>query len=819
VVESTLAIKKRLLKAGIKMLFLGVAVCGLTTVRCHAATSTYWNQLEGNVRIKFDIDNESTGHDRISVQNSSGGWKELKSGLTLTQLYYTARDEFTPAVTRKGVSADLSGSGNFALAKTQTDSGTRQLVVFPDGVIISPVLDWTASEFRSFKYKDESYAVLSFKADASGRTGTYLVRVRDGLTMRVSEGSFSKNELKIEINDGFASFNFARKVDLDAFDAEARHFAVRLETEKVIDKNGNVVDAITAVKSQYRDLVAEAKAHPELFPERADPETIQEIASALRSRRSAVLLGEPGTGKTSAIRAFAREVALGRVRGFPRNFEIRVVSPASLQTDSTEIGITERRVGALRSYGHRGNVAYFMDELHSLSGVGTHAHKFTDVAQDLKGDMENGDFLIVGSDNDYEFRNAFRKDPAFIDRFDLIHAKAPVGDELRAVISAGIKRDAPTDRVPPSLEAIDEAIRVSDDFDVITRQPRAAINLLKKAYDIKAAEGIYDKAPTIADIREAAIKKDRLDPGLFDPQVRRQKLANLQAGLSERIVGQENAKRELNAVWQRRISGVGDPEEVNSILFYGNPGVGKTRIAKLSAALMGYDNSTIEMNQYAHGGIDKFRSEVAGELAKNPFRAILFDEIEKAHPDVQNAALSMLQSGEFTVIDEAIGGGQVRNTIRARNAIFLMTTNAAGKSGGRLTGDELKAALHQGGITEAILSRIQRVVHMQNPTADEFREALRRYLHESLARESNTQHAHFDLQNENEFLNDMLQRFTPESDYRDVRKLVNREVIDIVAEAVNHDHFRQGARVNLSWHSDAKRLTFECLEGQLQHDL
>ena len=431
--------------------------------------------------------------------------------------------------------------------------------------------------------------------------------------------------------------------------------------------------------------------------------------------------------------------------------------------------------------------------------------------------MEKGEFMILGASTDHEFHNAFDKDPAFIDRFDLVRTKTKSKEEIAEILRSRMIRIFPAG---VDILVLNEAIDLSDSLDVTTEQPRAAVNLLKKAIAMLEGRGVEDRPPTSAELKEAAVKKYGVDPARFSREVARTRLSGLASHLEERVIGQTDAKAAVTSVWKRKLTGVGDPERVNSVLLYGPPGTGKTRTAIESTTAMGYDYTVIEMNKYAHAsGIDEFRRAVYAELSKNPFRVLIFDEIEKAAIEVQDSALSMMQTGFFTVKEDAIGGGTVMRDVKARHAVFILTSNAAGEAGGQLTGDALIEALLKGGISAPLLSRIESKQYLRRPTREEFRQAIGMYLDITLKRESAQLKSSVRIADRERFLNEMSERYTAKSDYRDVNKLVASEVEEIISDAVLHQAFVEGATIELHWKIPEGRLgfTIRCPELMMSH--
>ncbi|MFZ9596762.1 MAG: AAA family ATPase, partial [Bdellovibrionia bacterium] len=550
------------------------------------------------------------------------------------------------------------------------------------------------------------------------------------------------------------------------------------------------------------DLVAESRLYPQSFGEKTHEETRRKIAQSLRAKRSLVILGKSGTGKSSAVRAFARDIGLGLIRGIPRTTQIFEVKMSSFASGTKFTGMIEKRIATMIAAARELGCFFFIDELHSMSGIGTSSTQENDITQYLKGPIEAGELALIGTDTYAEFYQAFGKDPAFLERFDQIQLPALEGETLEEVIRTRMMREF---SFPLTQEIIRTAIDLSTEYDLTSSQPRAAVNLLRGALSsIEDGDGEREVLSP-ATLRQAASDRYHLRSDQFDYKERRRNLSQLKEGMDLEIVSQEEAKTALMSVWKRKISGVGDPNHVNSVLLVGAPGVGKSHLAALSADRMGYKRHIIEMNKFERGDIEEFRREVYNALLKSPFQVLIFDEIEKAHITVQESALKMLQDGAFTVTERLSHGGILTQEVNAKKALFILTSNAASdwienqsKRAEGLSFAELKKELEAGGISKAILSRILHIVPMTRPSEREFQSAVRFYLKQTLDRESQKHHLQFHLTNEAEFFDYVFSGYSSGLDYRDAKHSLF-SVEEGIADALIESEFEPGAEVKLTW--------------------
>ncbi len=625
--------------------------------------------------------------------------------------------------------------------------------------------------------------------------GVFIFRSNDGKAIKIQDKAITipTGEFPVplfEIKSGLLKVNgIKRKIDLNQFDAESRVIKRQGKADPLYDRNNLAINAAEAVLKNYKDWVQESLLHPENFKEKADPLLMENMGEAIVSGRSLVVLGKAGTGKTSAVRAFAREVGAGRIPGVPRTTRIIEIKVANLASGTTYTGMIEERVATLIAAAKELGCIFFFDEIHSLAGVGTSKHQQNDITQYMKGPLETGELILIGTDTPHEFNNVFGKDPAFMQRFKQVRVSSPTGGDLIQILRDRILKEG----YPlPSNSVLEAAIDYSNQYDLTAAQPRSAINLLRTAYAKTYSVGLGGQPLTREVLVRAVIAEYKVDTAQFSRSQMRNKLQHLSEGLNSEIIGQASAKEAIIHLWRRKLTGVGDADQVNSLLLAGPSGIGKSKVAEISANLMGYEKTTIEMNKYRLGGVDKFRREVYSALLDHPLRVIILDELEKAGIEVQQAALSMLQNGEFTVLEEIPGGGTVSREVSARHCLFILTTNAASRFIARECGvngkcsipDKHLAAAMVGEIDQAILSRIQDIVPMTFPSQKEFEEGLVFYVRRTLLRESQRHRVQFTIKRQAEFLKALSQLRTSDSEFRDAKKLIAKVLERSISESL-----------------------------------
>ncbi len=664
---------------------------------------------------------------------------------------------------------------------------------------------------------DREFALTFEKNDA-------VLSSSDGKSVRFAKEGVSLNSLH-HIEDGILYLTgTARIFDLRMFDAEVSFIGNTTLTNSVQRADGGMAEPETEFNRLYPDLV---KKERELIEKKlAAPmteeasETVLRIARSLRLNKSVKLLGPAGSGKTSEMKALARLIAAGKIPSIPRTAQIRVISLNSLASGTKYVGEIEQKIAVILEYASTARPILLIDEFHVASGVGVSQGNPNNIAQALKPYLEDGSLRMVGISTNQEWDNAFANDAAFDQRFEEVTHAEPKGEELRQKVrNSFVLRGLPV----PGPDAIERAIVLSDRFAISGAQPRKAVNLLIKATGIMDEMGQVGAPANVQSVESAAVESYQIDPTAFDRAKIQERLANMRQVLESQIVGQREAIEKMSQVWFRKLTGVGSSQTANAILFFGPPGTGKTLTARLSAQAGGFKSMVIEMNKYANGDVEAFRYEVFRALRGSPNTVIILDEIEKAHPKVQNATLAMMQPGQFTVNFEDQGGRKVFEEVNSSNAIFVLTTNA-GQSlftreapraqlgyrpvpiptelpgGAQATSGEITATLVRDGISEPLLSRIEAVVGMARPSAGEFRTALAREIQATLARESEKVGVTFRLSNQEALIEKLMTSYQPNaSDYRDVGALLRENLDPLIAQAIIEPGIETARVIRIDW--------------------
>lgn len=432
-----------------------------------------------------------------------------------------------------------------------------------------------------------------------------------------------------------------------------------------------------------RNLLAEANSgriDPVIDRERE----IDQLIDVLNKRRSnnPILVGEAGVGKTAIIEGLALRMARQEA---PRGLENRTIIAldyGSILCGTQLRGAVQERIKAIKNEinAAEGHIILFLDEIHSWFSSGT-GDPNADAALELKLALSRGEIMCIGASTPQELRRAFNADPTFERRFDFIEVKAPDAETSVRIIEQGIiNQYAAHHEVSYEPDAIREAVRLSERYIQERALPDKAISVLDRAGSICERDGEHTVtaahvAKVIAQIAEVPVERLML--------TEKQKLMQMETILGERLIGHDENIRRMANVIRRNHAGFGAQRPIGSFLFLGPTGVGKTEAAKVLADfLFGSPKNIVrfDMSEYMEQhSVAKLIGAPAGyvgfddggllteALRKRPYQIVLFDEIEKAHPDIMNIMLQILDEGRLT---DAKG-----RHVDFSNTVIIMTSN------------------------------------------------------------------------------------------------------------------------------------------------
>ena len=439
-----------------------------------------------------------------------------------------------------------------------------------------------------------------------------------------------------------------------------------------------------------RNLTAEA-ARGRIDPVIGRAKIIDTVLDVLHKRRAnnPCLVGEPGVGKTAIVEGLAlamlgepgAETPLNEAQQTLREKVVISLDVGSLVAGTELRGAFSRRMAKLKDEvrAAEGRVIVFIDELHTLVGAGS-GEGALDAANDLKAALARGEFPCIGATTPQEYHRYIEKDPALERRFQPIEVPEPSEDDALAILQGVIEKYENHHGVLFQPEALSAAVRMSRRYIVERRLPDKAFNLVDTAAARVVRQGkevveAGDVASVVSELTKIPIER------LLTTDAER--ILRLRDFLGERVIGHDEVLDSVADVIQRNSAGFASKRPIGSFLFLGPSGVGKTETAKVLAdflfcskdAMTRIDMSEL-MERHAVSRLlgaapgyvgHEEAGQLTAALARRPYQIVLFDEVEKAHPDVLNLLLQVLDEGRLT---DAKG-----RALSFQNTVIIMTSN------------------------------------------------------------------------------------------------------------------------------------------------
>ena len=435
------------------------------------------------------------------------------------------------------------------------------------------------------------------------------------------------------------------------------------------------------------DLTAQARAgeFDPVIGREAELERVIHIL-ARRTKNNPVLVGEPGVGKTALAEGLAQRVAAGQVPDFLRGAAVYALDLGALLAGTRYRGDFEERLKAVLAALDGQNAVLFIDELHTLVGAGATEGGSVDAANLLKPVLARGRLRVLGATTPAELR-FLEKDRALWRRFQTVDVPEPSEADALAILRGLAPRYAEHHGVTYTAEALEAAVRLSARHLRDRFLPDKAIDVLDEAGAARSSSG---KGGEISepDIEATVARMARVPVGTVKAE-EVASLATLEADLKARVFGQDAAVEAVARAVKLARAGLRDPQKPQgAFLFAGPTGVGKTELARALADRLGVHLARFDMSEYqeAHTvarligappgyvGFDQ-GGLLTDAVAKHPQAVLLLDEIEKAHPDIYNLFLQLMDHGTLT--------DHTGKKVDGRGLILIFTTNAGAADASR----------------------------------------------------------------------------------------------------------------------------------------
>jgi ATP-dependent Clp protease ATP-binding subunit ClpA len=407
-----------------------------------------------------------------------------------------------------------------------------------------------------------------------------------------------------------------------------------------------------------------------------------------RRKNNPLFVGDAGVGKTALAEGLALRVVNNEVPEALRGLKVYSLDMGSLIAGSKFRGDFEQRLkGVIKALQKIPKHVLFIDEIHTIIGAGAVGGGALDASNILKPALASGDIRCMGSTTFKEYRNHFENDHALARRFQKIDIEEPSRDDALKILKGIKSQYEKHHNVHYSPAALQAAVDLSSRYITDRKLPDKAIDVIDEAAAAVALKGANAKGSrTItAEMVQTVVAKMARIPISKVTVTERESLRDLDARLKSKVFGQDRAIEALASAIKLSRSGLGDEERpIGSFLFTGPTGVGKTEVAKQLSKTMGIEMIRFDMSEYmerhsvsrligappGYVGFDQ-GGLLTDAITKNPHAVLLLDEIEKAHPDMQNILLQVMDHGTLTD-----NNGRKADF---RNVVIIMTTNAGAK--------------------------------------------------------------------------------------------------------------------------------------------
>lgn len=407
---------------------------------------------------------------------------------------------------------------------------------------------------------------------------------------------------------------------------------------------------------------------------------------ARRRKNNPIFVGDAGVGKTAIVEGLALQIVNGKVPDVLKNTKVYSLDMGLLLAGTKFRGEFEERLkNVVQVISSDPDNVLFVDEIHTIIGAGAVSGGSLDASNLLKPALSNGELRCIGTTTYKEYKAIFEKDHALSRRFQKLEVNEPSVEETILILKGLLPKYEQFHSVKYSHQAVEEAAKLAERYILDRKLPDKAIDLIDEAgAKVKLRESSKSKIVSVKEIEELVSKISKIPPRTVKADDR-EKLKNLDEELKGKIYGQDRAVIELVQAIRLSRSGLSEPgKPVGSFLFAGPTGVGKTELSKQLAAILGVEFIRFDMSEYmekhtvsrligsppGYVGFEQ-GGQLTDAIVRTPHCVLLLDEIEKAHEDIYNILLQIMDHATLTD-----NNGRKADF---KQVILIMTTNTGAR--------------------------------------------------------------------------------------------------------------------------------------------
>lgn len=452
------------------------------------------------------------------------------------------------------------------------------------------------------------------------------------------------------------------------------------------DGSNNAEDPL----SEYTTELVEKAAKGQIDPLIGRSHELERIVHILARRRknNPLLLGDPGVGKTALVEGLARRIHLGEVPELLQKATVYALDMGALLAGTRYRGDFEERLkGVMQGLEDKEHAILFVDEIHTLVGAGATTGGNMDASNLLKPALQSGQLRCIGASTHKEHKQSFGRDRALARRFQIVDLDEPSIEDAIEILRGIAPVYAEHHGLTYTDEALETAVQLAAKHLTESKLPDKAIDVIDEtgaAVRLAGEKTIVD----VEDIEATIARMAKIPPKAVTHEESKQ-LEDLEGELLEVVFGQDTAVHQVAQAIKLSRAGLKDPNKpIGSFLFAGPTGVGKTELAKQLAGVLGVAFHRFDMSEYqerhaasrligappGYVGFDQ-GGLLTDAINRTPHCVLLLDEIEKAHPDIYNLLLQVMDHASLT--------DNTGKKSDFRNVILIMTTNAGAREAER----------------------------------------------------------------------------------------------------------------------------------------